>query len=382
MKILVAPNSFKESLSSVQIARIISEELSKEKYFQIITLPISDGGDGFLEVIRFINEKDVTQLFVETEFAEIKFECEVIIRKSTKELFIESAEVIGLKRIPKEYRKPLQINTFPLGKLIDDLIKLKSVGSIPAFEKIVVGVGGTSTIDLGLGAANALGVKFLDKNGNEIEPLPKNFSLISDIDLSHSIIRPINDSFLSCIVDVKTPLLGENSAIDLYGPQKCANKEELDLIKEGFENIIDLMIKKNLILDSSYINGAGGGLASGLKIFFDAEIISANDFIVEKIFRERNLSEEVNYLITGEGKFDIQSFEGKATGELIKKFSDKVKMIFLVCGKVDNDVKEYLTDNVYCFQLLDLYSAEAESKQKTEEGLKIISQQIKALILK
>lgn len=389
MKILIAPNSFKESLSSVQISKIFFEELGKEKDFQTIVLPLSDGGDGFLEVMNFIYVNELVEKKFSIEFAGEKFSAPVLFNISGKEVFIESAEVIGLKKLPQQKRNPLQLNTFPLGKLILDLLKLKNSDSVPFSEKIIIGVGGTSTIDFGLGAVNALGVSFLDKSGKEVEPIPKNFLAISDISFplssnhsniqtfNHSLIQPFNHSILKCIVDVQTPLLGENSAVDLYGPQKGANKEDIYLIKKGIEHIIELLIKKNLITDSTYINGAGGGLASGLKIFFNAEIISAKDFIFEKILAEKELS-DIDFLITGEGRFDIQSFEGKATGELIKEFSDKVKRIFLVCGKIENDVKNLLPENVECFQLTDLFKDEEESLLKSEFGLEIMAKQIKS----
>ncbi|AFH48976.1 Glycerate kinase [Ignavibacterium album JCM 16511] len=391
MKILIAPNSFKESLSSIKIAEIIAKELSNEKNFQLSVLPLSDGGDGFLEVIKFISGNEIIEQKFSIEFAGEKFIAPVIFNKSTKEVFIESAEIIGLKKLPQQKRNPLKLNTFPLGRLIQDLLKSKNSYSVPFFEKIVIGVGGTSTIDFGLGAVNALGIKFLDNYGREVEPIPANFSLISEIifpssfshptiqSSNHSMTQPFTQSKMQCIVDVQTPLLGYNSAIDLYGPQKGATKEDLDIIKKGIEIIIELMIKKNLISDFSSINGAGGGLAAGLKIFFNADILSSRDFIIENIFRERNLS-EVDYLITGEGKFDIQSFEGKATGELIKKFSDKVKRIFLVSGKIEDDVKNLLPEDVQCFQLIDLFKDEKESLLKPEFGLKIISKQIKSYL--
>lgn len=401
MKILIAPNSFKESLSSVKIAEIISKELSNEKNFQLTTLPLSDGGDGFLEVVKFIYKNEIVEHNFPIEFAGEKFNAPVLVNKSGKEIFIESAEVIGLKKLPQRKRNPLALNTFPLGKLINDLANNKYSDSIPVFEKIILGVGGTSTIDFGLGAVNALGIKFLDNKGKEVEPIPANFSLISEIifpssfshptiqSSNHSIIPPIIHSniqpsiysSLQCVVDVQTPLLGDNSAVDLYGLQKGASKSELALIKKGIEHIVELIIKKNLISESEYINGAGGGLASGLKIFFDAEIISANDFIFSNLFRDTSF-DEFDFLITGEGKFDIQSFEGKATGEIIRKFSDKVKRIFLVCGRIEHDVKKLIPGNVDCFELLDLYQDEEESKQKVAIGLKIISGKIRDRILK
>ncbi len=384
MKILIAPNSFKESLSSVQISKIFSEEFAEEKNFQLLEMPLSDGGDGFLEVIKSISGNEIIEQKFSVEFAGEKFSAPVLFNKSGKEVFIESAEIIGLKKLPKQKRNPLQLNTFPVGRLILDLLKSKNSESVPLFEKIIIGVGGTSTIDFGLGAVNALGIKFLDNLGNEIEPIPANFNLISEITIPNSFNNPIKQSsthsILHSVVDVQTPLLGDNSAVDLFGPQKGAKSKELYLIKKGIENIVELLIRKNIITDSANINGAGGGLASGLKIFFGAEIISSKDFIFKKILAEKELS-DIDFLITGEGRFDIQSFEGKATGELIKKFSDKVKNIFLVCGKIENDVKDLLPRNVHCFQLIDLFKNEKESLLKSEFGLKIIAKQIKSYLM-
>ncbi len=135
MKILIAPNSFKESLSSVKIAEIISKELSNNKNFQLTTLPLSDGGDGFLEVVKFIYKSQITEHNFPIEFAGEKFSAPVLINNSTKEIFIESAEVIGLKKLPQQKRNPLTLNTFPLGKLINDLVINKYSDSIPEFEK-------------------------------------------------------------------------------------------------------------------------------------------------------------------------------------------------------------------------------------------------------
>lgn len=380
MRILIAPNSFKESLSSVQISKIISKELSEEKKINLTVLPLNDGGDGFLEVIRFIYDKDIYQLSVNTNFAGIQSDCEVLIRISTKELFIESAEVIGLKKVPLPERNPLKLSSYPVGKLIKDLLILRENGSIPEFEKIVIGIGGTATIDFGVGAVNALGVKFLDKNDLEIETIPENFELISRIDFSKTKKILSDEIKISCIVDVQTSLLGEHSAVDLYGTQKGAAKNELMRIKSGIEHIAAILKDMKLIDDPFALNGAGGGLAAGLKIFLNSEIIPAEKFILETILQDVD-NYAFDFIITGEGRFDNQSFEGKATGELIKKFTDKTKKIFLVCGKIEDDIRKQLPPNVQCFQLLDLYAREEEAKQKVEEGLKIISERIKKIMI-
>lgn len=374
MKILIAPNSFKESLSSVQIAKVFSKEFNKLKC-EIIILPMSDGGDGFIDVVDFVESGKCIGYSFQNEFAGLKLENRILINETSKELFIESASVIGLQKLPLSFRKPMQLNSYALGKLIKKIIEAKNKFQLIEFSKIIVGVGGTATIDFGLGAAEALGVIFLDKNGRRIKPIPEQFLQIDDFilpDLSDELFKQLH---IKCVADVETPLLGFNSAIDLYGPQKGASSGELKKVKKGIEHIVDIMIKKNLVNDIAELNGAGGGLASGLKIFFDAEIITANKFITENLFSRFDLT-EIDYIITGEGKFDVQSFEGKATGQLIKNFSDKVKKIFLICGKVEENVKSLLPKNVIYFQLLDIFRDEREAIEKADEGLKVIAQKI------
>lgn len=374
MKILIAPNSFKESLSSVQIAKVFSEEFNKLNCEKII-LPLSDGGDGFLDVIDFIESGKCKSYYFPNEFAGLTSENRILINNTSNELFVESANVIGLQKLPLNFRNPMKLNSYALGELIKKIIEAKNKFQLTEFSKIIIGVGGTATIDFGLGASEALGVIYLDKNGRRIKPIPEHFLQINDFilpDLSDELFKQLH---LKCVTDVETPLLGFNSAIDLYGPQKGASSEELKKVKKGIEHIVDIMLRKNLVNDIAELNGAGGGLASGLKIFFNAEIITANKFIIGNLFNLFNLS-EIDYLMTGEGKFDIQSFEGKATGELIKNFSGKVKKIFLVCGKVEKNVKSLLPNNVIYFQLLDIFKNEREAIKKANEGLKVIAQKI------
>lgn len=378
MKILFAPNSFKESLSSVQIVRILSEEFGVIECERIL-LPLSDGGDGFLDVIDFINSGKCKSYFFQNEFGRIISENKVLINDTTEELFLESADVVGLRKLPLHLRQPMQLNTYALGNLIKKVIEARNASLLNQFNKIIIGIGGTATIDFGLGAVEALGVKFFDKNKNLIKPVPENFLTIDDISFSDFQFSLLKDMEINCIADVDTPLLGSNSAIELYGYQKGAGKEEIDKIKKGIEHIAKLLLKKKIVTDISALNGAGGGLAAGLNIFLKAEIIPSKDFISDLLLKEIDIT-QIDYLITGEGKFDIQSFEGKVTGELIKKFSGRVKNIFLICGMIDENVKSLLPENVICFQLTDYFSDDAEAIKNAEAGLRSVSKKIFSII--
>jgi glycerate kinase len=390
MRILLAPNSFKNSLLSVEVTIILSQEFSFIENVEIVKSPLSDGGDGFLEVIKFNNEKEIIEKKVAVVFAEQIFDVPLLYKISTKEIFIESAEVVGLKKITSEKRNPLTINTLALGNIISDLVK-QDVADFPEVNKIVIGVGGTATIDLGLGALSALGVRFLGVDGNELLPIPQNFCSIREIDssnsfiplvkltikqsLNHSITQSIKPPEISCIVDVETKLLGEKNAVEMFGYQKGASKNEIEFIKKGLENVLSILKKDGFQFNELDLNGAGGGLAAGLNLFLGASIISAEDFIKNNILKFSN-SCRFDYVITSEGKLDIQSFEGKATGEVIRMFHPVVKKIFVICGLAENDVIRKLPQNVDVIELKNYFSSIEESIDKTSEGLRMAAKEI------
>ncbi len=379
MKILVAPNSFKNSLSSVQIINLLSSELSKLKNAEIIESPISDGGDGFLEVLEFHKKEFLVKYFFETEFNGKTIKCPVLFDQSTKTLYLESASAIGLRLLKKEDLSPLNLNSFSIGFIIKNILLQEKENKIPPCENIIIGVGGTATIDFGLGALNALGMKFSDCEENEVKPIPKNFNLIKEIEMkdfdSNSEIRYLRKKNLFCVVDVDTKLLGQNNALEIYGPQKGANEKDIDLIVSGLKNIISILKKKNYSIDELSLNGAGGGLASGLNIFLGAKIILAKEYIRAELLRFTNLKIP-DYVITAEGKFDHQSFEGKATGEIVKNYSAIAKKIFVVCGLAEDKIDERLPDNVEIIQTKEYFHSVDESINNTSLGIKIASEKI------
>ncbi len=171
-------------------------------------------------------------------------------------------------------------------------------------DTIWIGVGGTATIDFGIGACSQLGLKLFNEIGNPIAAVPKNFEHVDSV-----LLEKVNLPFkINCVVDVETPLIGNPGAIEIYGEQKGGTKEDLELIKNGIKNLINLLSQKSGIKIPDKLNGAGGGLAAGLNItVLDAEIIPAEQFIRSYLLNEVNLS-EVDVVITGEGIFDSSIF--------------------------------------------------------------------------
>lgn len=360
MSILVAPNSFKECASSILISEIICNSIkAKLPTESILKYPLTDGGDGFRETIEYYSKENSITYYLSIGKGDNLKSIPVTYLPESKSIFIESAEIIGLKVTGLENRKPINSNTSYLGSI---LLKLAHSPDYPINE-LYVGIGGTSTIDFGIGACSQFGLKLFDESGSILESIPVNYSKTKRVGLPE-----INVPFqIFCITDVDTPLLGENSSIYLYGYQKGADKKDLDNIYLGIHNLINLIqSKKNLNIDS--INGAGGGLAAGLEIFLGAKLIPNQKFVNEFCFRDLDFS-KITSVITGEGSFDIQSFEGKVTGQLIKRFSGNNVKIFLICGKIDDEVKPLIPNNVIPIQISDYFSSTQESITHFEEGL-------------
>lgn len=362
MNILIAPNSFKECADSVEISEILSKKLSTHLDFKIIQKPLSDGGDGFLSVLKNIFKTSEFDINAEDNFNHPQT-YKLLIDEKTETGYLESASIIGLKCFDEKDRKPLILNSAVLGKVIKQ-ISTDIQQAKYKIKTLIVGIGGTATIDFGIGACTQLGLKLFDENEKELNPIPKNFDKIEKIKLN-KIETPFN---IKCIVDVDTELIGESGAIEIYGEQKGATKEDLRIIKTGIEKILNLISDdKNYALPKK-INGAGGGLAAGLNIFLDVEIIRAEDFIKNIILKDLNLN-EIDVVVTGEGSFDFQSFEGKGAGIILKIFSKKNIPVFLINGSTNLSSSIKLSNNIHIINLVDFFDSKESSIKNYRAGL-------------
>lgn len=362
MKILVAPNSYKECADSFEISKIICESLSEINSLKVISRPLSDGGDGFLSVIKNIYDVNETKIVVSDEFNQKKI-YKILIDNKTDTAYLESAAVIGLKCIEEKNRKPLLLNSALIGKIIKKLTMEVNNSKIK-IKNLIIGIGGTATIDFGIGACTQLGLSLMDSMQNQITPFPKYFNLVSSIQF----VKPDFPFNLKCIVDVNTELIGEPGAIEIYGKQKGAAEIDLKIIKGGIKNILDIVTANKNFTIPQKLNGAGGGLASGLNIFLNAEIIYAEDFITKDLLYDLIIN-EIDAVITGEGNFDYQSFEGKGAGIILKMFAEKNIPIFLINGSTNLMEGIHLPENVSLINLIDFFDSKEESIKKYKAGI-------------
>lgn len=335
MKVLVAVNEFKGSLSSAEIGKIISNKLNNN-YKNIITYTqvVADGGDGFLTLFKgFTNNK------FRTVNAALQ-ECDVnyLLNKERKEAVIEVAEVIGIKQLKDVQKDPFKTTTTGLGKLIVFLLE-KGV------EHFIIGLGGSATNDCGIGMLSELGIKFIDKKGHLCKCGINDLSKIDVID-NKNINSKLTKARFSIISDVSNPLIGKNGATYIFSKQKGLDENkfaEVDKYVENFSNKVNLATGKN----NTFIEGSGaaGGLGYAFMSFCNATIESGSEFMINYLELEK-IIRDVDVVITGEGKLDKQSYMGKAPIEIAriaKRFNKKV--IFLAGSILDDELSELNEDD-------------------------------------
>lgn len=369
--ILISPNSFKECTDSVTIAETMKYYLSVTNDAELLVRPISDGGDGFLKVCKFYFGGEIRKYRISTAYDDSSFECPVLYCHERREIYIESAEVLGLKVILKHFRNPLKLSSKGLGELllkINEEIEQKKI----SVNKVFIGIGGTATIDMGMGMMSELGLKFYDSLYNRLTVIPENYLDVSGVEYS-----PIDLPYeIIPIVDVDNPLMGDDSGILVYGKQKGADEMMISLLIKGFNHLLNLLKNNSLVYITQSLSGAGGGIPAAIQLFYDSSVIKSKDFLVSNLGFEHHLN-KVDYLITGEGAYDIQTGFGKGAGILIKLFYSNIEKIFLVCGGISKESREELPEKIYPIELQSFFENPAESIANYKVGLKLACEKIK-----
>jgi glycerate 2-kinase len=372
IKILIAPNSFKECADSVEISEMIKAALFRllpaeiKSQIDFWLKPISDGGDGFLEVCQRNFGAEFLHFEISNPFNGDKFFCPVGYCQGSKTLFIESAEVLGLKIIPQEFRKPLVLSSRGMGDLLLQIYDSVNDG-IMDVEKVVIGVGGTGVNDLGMGMMEAFGLEFYDKNDNKLEILPKNFVKTVKI-IVPEVVLPFK---IETVIDVENPLLGIEGACLEFSEQKGATDDESVEMEKGFVHLLnELEIDDDV---QNKLSGAGGGLSAALKLFFNAEEKFATRFINEDLKIHIGAS-EVDIVITGEGKFDAQTYLNKGAFIVVNEFAGKKIPVFFICGMSDGDLPD--TDDLHVIEIAEYFESTEESIQKIDKGIEIACKKI------
>lgn len=333
MKILFASDSFKGSLTSFEINELL--KIAVHDIFpdaETVGIGIADGGEGTMEtLVKAMNGKYKHCLVKGPLGDNVKASYGILTENRA---IIEMAQASGLTLISENQKNAEETTSFGTGMLICDALN-------EGIRDITIAIGGSASNDGGIGCMKALGAKFLDEEGNDIQGIGKFLGEIREIDLSD--LHPaVNETKFTVMCDVVNPLLGEYGATYTFGSQKGADEEMLKRLEAGMKNYSEVTMKVTG-KDFSNIEGAGaaGGLGFALMVFLNAELMSGIEAILDLIDFDNKLT-GVDLVITGEGRMDNQSSFGKVpsgVGKRCKKYS--IPVVAIVGGILSGYEKIY-----------------------------------------
>lgn len=330
MKIVIAPDSYKESLSAVEVAQAI-EKGFREIFpdAEYISVPVADGGEGTVDAMIGATQGSKMTATVTGPLGEPVTACWGMSGDG-KTAFIEMAEASGLALVPVEKRNPLVTTSRGTGELI-----LRALDN--GARNIIIGIGGSATNDGGAGMVQALGAKLVDATGKEISPGGGSLLSLNSIDISG-----MDERLESCVInvacDVTNPLIGDNGASRIFGPQKGADEATIVELDRNLAHFADV-IKKHLRIDVKNAPGAGaaGGMGAALMAFLGADLRSGIEIVTEALNLEEHIH-DCSLVVTGEGRMDSQSIRGKVpvgVAAVAKKYR---KPVIGIAGALTSDV--------------------------------------------
>ena len=376
MNVLIAFDKFKDSLNAHEACEIAAKELvSQHPDWDLETAPLSDGGDGFCKILT---ESRQGRLFKETvhgprfervdaligmvELERLEPELKEWLKVPTTGMIsiIEMAQASGLHLLTQDERDLWHTSTLGVGELIARAVELES-------KSILIGVGGSATNDLGLGTLEALGLLFFSSQDKPIVHLtPAIWEQVEHF--GGNISTDFPSIRIAC--DVKNPLLGPDGAAAVYGPQKGMIPEDWKRIENQSEHMAK-MLCQYADTDESVIDeegsGAAGGISFGLRAAFGAELVPGFDLVLQWLQLEKKVA-KADLIITGEGRFDRSSLQGKGPGTLIEKAINDNKKILVFAGLLSNDLDTHLPQSFNKENLIQITPVNCPLEQALSDG--------------
>ncbi|WP_210081669.1 glycerate kinase [Pantoea endophytica] len=330
MKIVIAPDSYKESLSALEVASAIEagfREIFPEAEY--VKIPVADGGEGTVEAMVAATQGNIVRLAVTGPLGK-PVEAFYGLSGDERTAFIEMAAASGLELVPAAQRDPLITTSFGTGELIKDALDR-------GVDHFIIGIGGSATNDGGSGMMQALGAQLLDEHGKQIAYGGGALPQLARIDIEQLDTR-IKQCRFEVACDVSNPLTGDKGASAIFGPQKGATPELVQQLDKALEHYATL-IHRDLDIDVLHIDGGGaaGGMGAALHAFCQAELRSGIEIVTEAL----GLAEQVkdaDLVITGEGRIDSQSINGKVPIGVAKVAKQFNKPVIGIAGSLTADV--------------------------------------------
>lgn len=333
MKLLFASDSFKGTLTSETIVSILDREAKKVfPDCETAGYPVADGGEGTVDAVITVTGGSYREVAVKGPLFEEAVASYGVFHEDSA--IIEMAAASGLPMVPVEKRNPLYATTYGTGELIKDALDA-------GYRKLSIAIGGSATNDGGMGAMCALGIRFLDENGAELQGIGSDLAKVADIDMS-GLHPAMKEATITVMCDVNNPLTGPDGATYTFGKQKGGTPEILAELEAGMKNYV-AVIEKALGKDADHIVGAGaaGGLGAALCVFLNGTLKSGIETVLDLIEFDQKL-EGVDLVITGEGRIDWQSAFGKVPSGIGMRCKHKgIPAVAIVGGMGDGADKIY-----------------------------------------
>lgn len=375
MRVVVAIDSFKGSLSSLQAGSAVRDAVLKlNDKNEVIIKPLADGGEGTVDALASGFNSEIIEIDVNGPLMK-KVKAKYCILKETGTAVIEMAAASGITLVSEEEKNPLNTTTFGVGELIKDAINR-------GCRRFIVGIGGSATNDGGTGMLSALGVQFLDKNNNPIALCGEGLKDLYKIN-TDNMLSQLKDCTFNVACDVKNPLCGENGCSAVFAPQKGATKQmvkDMDLWLKNYAEISKTVSER---ADENYEGaGAAGGLGFAFLTYLNASLKSGIDIVLDEIKIEDDIK-NADIVVTGEGRLDSQTVMGKApigVAKLAKKYGKRV-IAFCGCTTKDSEVcNDHGIDAFFPILRTVTTLEEALNVENAYENLKATAYQVFRLI--
>lgn len=327
MKIIIAIDSFKGSLTSIEAGETVQESiLQLYPDAQVGIIPIADGGEGTLSVILHTLQGEIQTLEAHNPCME-RIPTSYILSANGKTAFIEMANISGLPLIKESQRNPMKTTTYGVGELIKNALE-------KGCTQFILGIGGSATNDAGTGALQALGFRFLDKDGNSLGQGGEILGSIASVDMQH--IHPLlKNAHFIVACDVQNPFYGPQGATFVFAGQKGADSPMIETLDQGMRSFAKVIEKETgKDIGTTPGSGAAGGMGGGFMAFLNAELKSGADLLLDiSRFEERTTG--ANLIITGEGKADKQTLMGKIPYRILQQGLKQHIPVILIAGKAE-----------------------------------------------
>ena len=367
MKIILSPDSFKESLSAIEVARAMASGAARACGDAVppvlVELPIADGGEGTVEcLVASTSGRRMTSTVTGPLGERVQAQWGLLGDGLTA--VIEMAAASGLPLVPPEKRDPLVTTTYGTGELIRAALET-------SVRRIIIGIGGSATVDGGVGMAQALGGRFRDADGREVGRGGGCLERIAGIDMDKLDPR-IGQTEILIAGDVQNPLTGPEGAAAVYGPQKGATAEQVELLERGLKHLAQ-RIREDLGRDVETSPGAGaaGGLGAALMAFLGARMRPGIDLLLEAIDFRKHLA-GADLVLTGEGRLDSSSLHGKATVGVSRRARDAGIPCIVIAGSLAGDREAFRREGI--LDARSLVSDDVTVEQAMAEAAHLVEQ--------